>query len=62
MDGYLDHATVCRLWAAMMRQWMADAKRNEADRSYLAHFLELTDAQLYQILRANTGQFRRLER
>ena len=58
----LDHAAVCRLWAAIMRQWMADAKRNEADRFYLAHFLELTDAQLYRILKANTGQFRRLER
>lgn len=24
MDGYLDHAAVCRLWAAIMRQWMAE--------------------------------------
>ena len=23
----LDHAAVCRLWAAIMRQWMADAQQ-----------------------------------
>lgn len=58
----LDHAAVCRLWAAIMRQWMADAKQSEAERFYLAHFLDMDEAQLDRILRANTSRFRRLER
>ena len=58
----LDHAAVCRLWAAIMRQWMADAKQSQAERFYLANFLDMNEAQLYQILRANTSRFRRLER
>lgn len=58
----LDHAAVCRLWAAIMRQWMADAKTSQAERFYLANFLEMNAAQLHQILRANTSRFRRLER
>lgn len=58
----LDHAAVCRLWAAIMRQWMADAKRDQAARFYLAAFLELNDRQMHRLLRANTRRFRRLER
>lgn len=58
----LDHAAVCRLWAAIMRQWMADAKRNRADRYYLAHFLDIDESQLHKVLRVNTRRFRRLER
>jgi hypothetical protein len=58
----LDHAAVCRLWAAIMRQWMADAKRNSADRFYLAHFLDIEESQLHRVLRVNTSRFRRLER
>lgn len=58
----LDHAAVCRLWAAIMRQWMADAKTSRADRFYLAHFLDLSEAQLHRVLRVNTSRFRRLER
>lgn len=58
----LDHAAVCRLWAAMMRRWMADAKKSQAERFYLAAFLELDDRQIHRLLRANTSRFRRLER
>lgn len=59
---HLDHAAICRLWAAMMRQWMVDAKRSQAERFYLAQFLEVDDRQLHRLMRANTSRFRRLER
>lgn len=58
----LDHAAVCRLWAAMMRQWMADARQSRIDRMYLASFLELDEWQLHRVLRADTRRFRRLEK
>lgn len=58
----LDYAACCRLLAAIMRQWMADARKSQADRFYLAHFLDLNDAQLHRVLRVNTSRFRPLER
>lgn len=58
----LDHAAICRLWAAMMRQWMVDARESQAERFYLAAFLELDERQMHRLLRANTSRFRRLER
>ena len=45
-----------------MRQSMAYARKSQADRFYLAHFLDVNDAQLYRLLRVNTSRFRRLER